>query len=131
MLEKVGIHTVRDGRGNLSVLEGGIHVPFDIARVYYLHDVPFGAQRGGHAHRRLEQAVIALSGRFMCRVFDGETWDEHEVVNPTSALLIPRMVWRELHGFSSGAVCLVLASRRYEEEDYIRDFESFCREVGR
>lgn len=131
MVDETVIPTIRDARGNLSFLEGGIHVPFDIARVYYLHDVPFGAERGGHAHRELQQAIIALAGRFICRVFDGATWEEHELIDPTRALLVPRMTWRELHGFSSGAVCLVLASRPYEESDYIRDFDEFCREASR
>lgn len=130
MLERLDIPTIRDARGNLSFLEGGIHVPFEIARVYYLHDVPFGAERGGHAHRELQQAIVALSGRFVCRLFDGRTWREHELMDPTQALLVPRMTWRELYGFSSGAVCLVLASRPYEEGDYIRDAEEFSREIA-
>ena len=129
MMESRAIPSVRDPRGNLSFLEGGVHVPFDIARVYYLHDVPFGAERGGHAHRRLQQAIIALSGRFVLRTHDGEEWAEREMMDPTEAVLIPTMTWRELVRFSSGAVCLVLASRHYEEDDYIRDFDRFLAEV--
>lgn len=123
------VPTRKDLRGNLSFIEGGKDVPFDIARVYYLHDVPFGAERGGHAHRRLQQAIIALSGRFLLRTHDGTTWSEREVVDPTEAVLIPTMTWRELVRFSSGAVCLVLASRHHEEDDYIRDFNQFIAEV--
>ncbi len=128
-LERRDVPSVRDRRGNLSFLEGGVDVPFDIARVYYLHDVPFGAERGGHAHRLLESAIIALSGRFVLRTHDGEGWAEREMMDPTEAVLIPTMTWRELVKFSSGAVCLVLASRPYEEEDYIRDFDRFLGEV--
>lgn len=131
MIEERSIPTIRDTRGNLSFVEGGVHVPFEIARVYYLHDVPFAAERGGHAHRRLEQAIIALSGGFVLRTHDGTTWHERRMDNPTEAVLIPRMTWRELVGFSSGAVCLVLASRRFEEEDYIRDFDQFLHEIAR
>ena len=123
--EARSIPTVRDPRGNLSFVEGGVHVPFDIARVYYHHDVPFGAERGGHAHHLLESAIIALSGRFVLRTHDGERWSEYEMIDPTEAVLIPTMTWRELDRFSSGAVCLVLASRPYEEDDYIRDFDRF------
>ncbi len=124
-LERRDVPSIRDPRGNLSFLEGGVHVPFDIARVYYLHDVPFGAERGGHAHLLLESAMIALSGRFVLRTHDGEGWSEREMMDPTEVVLIPTMTWRELVRFSSGAVCLVLASRPYEEDDYIRDFDRF------
>lgn len=129
MLERREVPLVRDPRGNLSFLEGGVHVPFDIARIYYLHDVPYGSERGGHAHRQLQQAIIALSGRFVLRTHDGTEWSEREMMDPTEAVLIPTMTWRELTRFSSGAVCLVLASRRYEAEDYIRDFDAFLAEV--
>jgi hypothetical protein len=128
-LERRDVPSIRDPRGNLSFIEGGVHVPFDIARVYYLHDVPFGAERGGHAHLLLESAIIALSGRFVLRTHDGETWSEREMMDPTEAVLIPTMTWRELVRFSSGAVCLVLASRPYEEDDYIRDFDRFLEMV--
>jgi dTDP-4-dehydrorhamnose 3,5-epimerase-like enzyme len=131
MVQRLRVPTVTDRRGNLSSLQAGVDVPFDIARVYYLHDVPFGAERGGHAHRRLEQAIIVLSGRLVLRTHDGSGWSETEMVDPTEAVLIPRLTWRELDRFSSGAVCMVLASRPYEEDDYIRDFDRFLAEVRR
>lgn len=131
MLERISVTTVRDPRGSLSFLEGGRDVPFDIRRVYYLHDVPYGAERGGHAHLQLQQAIIALSGSFVVRAHDGLSWSEDLVSDPTEALLIPPMTWRELVGFTSGAVCVVLASEPYDESDYIRDFEDFIASVAR
>lgn len=125
MLERVTVTTVRDPRGSLSFLEGGRDIPFEIKRVYYLHDVPFGAERGGHAHRRLQQAIIALSGSFVVRTHDGLTWNEDLLADPTQALLVPTMTWREIVNFTSGAVCVVLASDHYDESDYIRDFDDF------
>lgn len=125
----IDLPEISESRGDLTFIEGGRHIPFDIARVYYLHDVPFGSDRGGHAHRRLQQAIIALSGRFLLRLHDGTSRFEFEMMNPSKAVLVPPMTWRELLDFSSGAVCLVLASRPYEEEDYIRDFSQFVAEV--
>lgn len=130
MLKRVSVATVRDPRGSLSFLEGGRDIPFDIRRVYYLHDVPYGAERGGHAHRQLRQAVIALSGSFVVRSHDGTSWSEDLLSDPTEAILIPTMTWRELVGFTSGAVCLVLASENYSESDYIRDFNDFLAAVA-
>jgi len=129
MLERVSIPTVHDARGNLSFLEGGRTVPFEIRRVYYLHDVPYGSERGGHAHRRLVQLVVPLSGRFVLRTHDGVSWSDDEVSDPTQGVIVPTMTWRELVQFSSGAVCLVLASEHYDESDYIRDFDAFLEEV--
>jgi len=129
MLQRLQIPTIRDPRGNLSVIEGGIGVPFEIRRVYYLHDVPFGAERGGHAHRRLVQAIVPLSGSFNLRTHDGSRWHEDVAADSSEALVIPRMTWREINGFSSGAVCLVIASEHFDESDYIRDFEVFLAEV--
>ncbi len=131
MLQRLQIPTIRDQRGNLSVLEGGSGLPFEIRRVYYLHDVPFGAERGGHAHRRLVQAIIPLSGSFILRTHDGSGWHDDAAADPSEALIIPRMTWREITGFSSGAVCLVIASEHYDESDYIRDFNEFLVEVPR
>lgn len=125
MIEKLSVRTVRDPRGNLSFIESGRDIPFDIRRVYYLHDVPYGAERGGHAHRLLQQAIIALSGSFVVRTHDGIAWREHHMADPTQALLIPTMTWRELVHFTSGAVCVVLASEHYDASDYVRDFEEF------
>lgn len=131
MLQRIPIPTVHDRRGNLSFIEGGESVPFEIRRVYYLHDVPFRAERGGHAHRILQQAVIALAGRFVLRTTDGSEWVETAVDNPAEAVLVPQMVWRELVEFASGTVCLVLASEHYDPHDYIRDFATFAAEVHR
>ena len=125
MPQKIPIKTLRDPRGSLSFVEGGIDIPFGIRRVYYLHEIPYGAKRGGHAHRRLQQAIIALSGSFVVRAHDGHSWTENLLVDPTEALLIPTMTWRELANFSRGAVCVVLASEHFAESDYIRDFDEF------
>ncbi len=128
-LEHRDVPTIHDPRGNLSFLEGRVHVPFDIARIYYLHDVPVGAERGGHAHLLLQSAVIAVSGSFVLRTHDGKGWSRREMMDPTEVILIPQLTWRELVGFSSGAVCLVLASRPFEQNDYIRDFNDFLATV--
>ena len=130
MLQRISMTTVRDPRGSLSILEGGRDVPFEIRRVYYLHDVPYGAERGGHAHRQLQQAVIALSGSFVLRTHDGASWSEDLLADPTEALIVPTMTWRELVGFTSGAVCVVLASEYFDEFDYIRDFDEFIASVA-
>jgi hypothetical protein len=126
--QRVDIPTLPDERGSISVVHAGVETPFPIARVYFLHGVPAGAERGGHAHRRLLQAIIALSGSFVLRCHDGQSWGERELRDPSEAILIPPMTWRELKGFSSGAVCLVLASEPYDESDYIRDFDEFTSE---
>lgn len=131
MVERVAVATVRDPRGSLSFVEAGRDIPFDIRRVYYLHDVPYGAQRGGHAHRRLQQAIIAVSGSFVVRTHDGSAWREHLMADPSQALLIPTMTWRELVQFTSGAVCVVLASEHYDASDYVRDFEEFVALMSR
>ncbi|MGF1508232.1 MAG: FdtA/QdtA family cupin domain-containing protein [Myxococcota bacterium] len=122
---------VHDVRGNLSVIEGGIHVPFDIKRVYYLYDVPGGARRGGHAHRELQQAIFAASGSFDVHVTDGQRDQVITLNRSYTALYINKMVWREIDNFSSGAVCMVLASHHYDESDYYRDKDEFLAVVGR
>jgi dTDP-4-dehydrorhamnose 3,5-epimerase-like enzyme len=120
---------VHDPRGNLSFVEGERQIPFPIRRVYYLYDVPGGAVRGGHAHRKLEQVVIALSGSFDVVLDDGRKRQKFFLNRSWNGLYIPSMTWRELENFSSGAVCLVLASEVFEESDYIRDHSAFLREV--
>jgi hypothetical protein len=120
---------IHDFRGDLTFLEGGIHLPFDIARVYYLYNVPVDAERGGHAHRNLEQVVFALSGSFRMKIDDGETKSEYWLRNPRKGLYISNMIWREMDAFSQGAVCMVLASHRYEEADYYREYEEFLSAV--
>jgi hypothetical protein len=120
---------VADPRGNLTFIEGGRHVPFDIARVYYLYDVPGGASRGGHAHRDLQQVLIAMSGSFDVVVDDGTARRSYTLNRSYFGLYLPNMIWRELVNFSSGAVCTVLASHRYSEADYFRDYGDFTRAV--
>ena len=116
---------ITDPRGNLTFIDGGAHVPFDIARVYYLYDVPGGESRGGHAHRDLEQVIIAASGSLEVVVDDGRHTERFFLNRSYYGLYVPRMVWRELEDFSSGSVCLVLASRPYDEADYFRDYAEF------
>lgn len=119
------IPKIEDPRGNLSIIEKNV-IPFSIKRVYYLYDVPSGSYRGGHAHKELQQVLIALSGSFNVVLKDQFGNEEIVTLNkPNQGLLIPTMVWRELEGFSSGAVCLVIASDVFDEDDYIRDFNGF------
>jgi dTDP-4-dehydrorhamnose 3,5-epimerase-like enzyme len=121
----IDLPVVHNPQGNLTFIEGDNHVPFDIARVYYLYDVPYGAVRGGHGHRQLEQVLIAVSGSFDVVVDDGERRTEIRLTRADRGLYMPRMIWRELREFSGGAVCVVLASRPYEESDYFRDYDDF------
>jgi len=115
---------IEERRGNLSVIEGDI-LPFEMKRVYYLYDVPGGAERGGHAHKNLRQFLVALSGSFEVVLHDGTTEKTVTLNIPSEGLLIPTGIWRELRNFSSGAVCLVIASEVYIEEDYIREYDEF------
>ncbi|RBY79616.1 WxcM-like domain-containing protein [Geodermatophilus sp. TF02-6] len=121
----VDLPRVADCRGNLTFIEGSEHVPFDIERVYYLYDVPGGESRGGHAHRELEQLIIAAAGSFDVVVDDGTRRERFFLNRSYFGLYVPPMTWRELDDFSSGSVCLVLASRRYDEGDYYRDYDQF------
>ena len=121
----IDLPVISDPRGDLTFIEGGRHVPFSIARVYYLYNVPVDAERGGHAHRELEQVIFALSGSFRIRVDDGRAREEHWLRDPRRGLYVSRLVWREMDSFSQGAVCMVLASRPYEEADYFRDYDAF------
>lgn len=116
-----------DGRGNLTFLEGGRHIPFPIKRVYYLYDVPGGESRGGHAHKALQQFIVAASGSFEVRLDDGREQRSVFLDRSYYGLLLPRMVWRELHNFSSGSVCLVMASELYDPDDYIHDYDEFLK----
>lgn len=116
------------GRGNLAVIEKDTY-PFDIKRVYYLFDVPSDAYRGGHAHKEVYELLIAISGSFEVLLDDGKTKQKVMLNKPNKGLLIPTRIWRELDNFSSGAVCLVLASDVFDESDYIRDYNSFIHAV--
>ena len=123
----IRLPVVPDERGKLSFIEGGRHIPFDIARVYYLYDVPAAAVRGGHAHKDLKQLIIALSGSFDVRLDTGRFRRVVQLNRPNIGLLISSMIWRELDNFSSGGICLVLASMPYDEADYYRDYETFLK----
>lgn len=116
---------ISDPRGNLTFVEGHNHIPFDIQRVYYLYDVPGGAERGGHAHKALQQLIIAISGSFDIHLDDGTERKTIHLNRGYDGLLIPTMIWREIDNFSSAAVCLVLASERYDESDYYRNYDEF------
>lgn len=123
-IKRIPIPKIEDPRGNLSVIEKEV-VPFDIKRVYYLYDVPAGAERGGHAHIQQRECLIALSGSFDVILNDGKTEETVTLNKPFEGLLINEGIWRELKNFSSGSVCLVIASDVFEEADYIRDFQAF------
>lgn len=112
-------------KGNLTFVEAERHIPFAIRRIYYLYDVPGGAERGGHAHRTLQQFVIAMSGSFDFVLDDGFERRRIHLNRSYFGLYLPPMIWREIDNFSSGAVCLVLASDFYDEADYIRDYQDF------
>jgi len=120
----IEIPKIKDPRGNIAVVEKDV-IPFEAKRVYYLYDVPSDASRGGHAHIELCQFLIALSGSFDVILHDGEKEKKITLNKPNKGLLIKSGIWRELENFSSGSVCLVLASAVFEEEDYIRDFNAF------
>ncbi len=121
----VELPKIADPRGNLTFIESARHVPFEIRRVYYLYDVPGGAERGGHAHRALHQLIIAMSGSFDIVVDDGREKGRFHLNRSYYGLYVPPMIWREIDNFSSGSVCLVLASTLYDPDDYHRDYEEF------
>jgi dTDP-4-dehydrorhamnose 3,5-epimerase-like enzyme len=123
----IDLPKIQDPRGNLTFIEGNRHVPFAISRVYYLYDVPGGAERGGHAHRHLHEFLVAMSGSFDVILDDGENKKRYHLNRSYNGLYICPMVWRELDNFSSGSVCMVLASNYYDEADYYRDYGEFIR----
>jgi len=114
-----------DRKGRLTPIYNSVHIPFDIKRAYYLYDVPAGSERGGHAHRELQQLIISISGSFDVVIKDGEREKTFSLNRPFYGLYMPRQLWRELTNFSAGSICLVLASLPYDEQDYIRDYEQF------
>ncbi len=126
----VELPKITDPRGNLSFIEGGHHIPFDIKRVYYLYDVPGGADRGSHAHKSLHQFIVAMSGSFDVVLDDGREKRRFHLNRSYYGLYVCPMMWRDLDNFSSGAVCMVLASNYYEEDDYLRDYQEFLRAAG-
>ena len=121
----IDLPKISDPRGNLSFIEGGQHIPFDIKRVYYLYDVPGGSDRGSHAHKNLHQFIVAMSGSFDVVLDDGKEKKRFHLNRSYNGLYVCPMMWRDLDNFSSGAVCMVLASAHYDEADYIRDFSQF------
>lgn len=120
----VNLPKISDPRGNLSVIENDT-VPFEIKRVYYLYDVPSGAERGGHAHKKMQQLLVALSGSFQVVLKSATKTEFVTLNNPSKGLLIEPGTWREIIDFSSGAVCLAVVSTTFDEADYIRDFDEF------
>lgn len=118
-------------KGNITVVENDISVPFSIKRVYYLYDVPGGESRGGHAHKGLYQLIVAASGSFTVTLDDGKVKRTFLLNRPYQALMVVPGIWRTLDDFSSGSVCLVLASECYTEEDYIRDYDEFITYIRR
>ena len=123
-IELIDIPVIKSPDGNIAVVEKAV-LPYKIERVYYLHDVPSTATRGGHAHKELRQCLIAISGSFDVVLSDGTNKSVITLNKPNKGLLLPVGIWRELENFSSGAVCLVLASHEYDEADYIRSYEDF------
>lgn len=121
----IDLPKISDARGNLTFIEGNKQIPFRIQRVYYLYDVPSGAERGGHAHKELEQLIIASSGSFDVVLGDGVRQKRFHLNRPYFGLYVCPYIWRELDNFSSGSVCTVLASRPYEEEDYFREYQDY------
>lgn len=118
---------ITDPRGNLTFVEGGNQIPFDIRRVYYLYDVPGGAERGGHAHKALSQLIIAMSGSFDVILDEGGEKKRFHLNRSYQGLYVCPMMWRELDNFSSGSVCMVLASNIYEESDYYRNYNEYLK----
>jgi hypothetical protein len=126
----ISLPKIEDGRGNLTFIESGRHVDFDIKRVYYLYDVPGGADRGGHAHRTLRQLIIAASGSFDVVLDDGRERRRFHLNRSYTGLYLVPMIWREIDNFSGGSVCLVLASAPFNESDYVRGYDDFRRAAG-
>ena len=123
----VDLSKVHSDAGNITVLENNVNVPFDVKRIYYLYDVPMGADRGGHGHYELQQYIVAASGSFTFVLDDGVTRKDFFLNDPSKALHILPGIWREIKSFSSGSICLVLASAEYQESDYIREYDEYLK----
>lgn len=121
----VELSKIHRPQGNITIIQNGGHQPFDVKRVYYLYDVPGGSERGGHAHKKLHQLIVAASGSFDVILDDGSNKKIVELNRPYYGLLVVPGIWREIVNFSSGAICLVLASEKYKEEDYLREYSAF------
>jgi len=127
----IGFPKIQDSRGNLTFIEGGQHIPFDIRRIYYIYDVPGGAVRAGHAHKNLQQVLIAIAGSFDIILDDGNEKKTFSMNRSYYGLYITPMTWRIINNFSSGSVCLSLVSQIYDESDYIRDYQEFIKLKGK
>jgi hypothetical protein len=123
--EIIPLNRINNRAGNITIVEGQTNIPFDVKRIYYLYDIPGGSSRGGHAHKGLTDVIIAVSGSFNVLLDDGNNKKIVTLNRPDFAILVVPGIWRELFEFSSGAVCLVLASHEYDESDYIRDYAEF------
>ncbi len=121
----VELPKIHNRAGNITIVQNGDHLPFKVKRVYYLYDVPGGSERGGHAHKNLYQLIVAASGCFDVIINDGKNKKIIELNRPNFGLLVIPGIWREIVNFSSGAICFVLASEKYSEDDYIRDYDEF------
>lgn len=129
LCRRIDLPVISDPRGNLTFIEAGKHVPFVFQRIYYLYDVPGGAHRAGHAHKKLEQVLVAMSGSFDVTLDDGHEKAKFHLNRSYQGLYIPPMVWRDIDNFSSGAVCMALASEYFDESDYFRDYDRFLSAV--
>lgn len=128
--KRIELPKIADPRGNLTFIEANRHIPFDIKRVFYLYDVPGGSDRGGHALKKCHQFLIAMSGSFDVVLYDGKEQQRIHLNRSYYGLHIPPMIWREMDNFSSGSVCLVLASEPYDPNDYYRDYSDYLRALA-
>lgn len=125
------LNKIHNRAGNITIVEGNKNIPFDVKRIYYLYDIPGGEDRGGHAHKELRQLIVAASGSFNVLLDDGINKKVVTLNRPDYGLLVVPGIWRELMEFSSGAICLVLASEKYDNDDYIRSYELFIKYIDR
>jgi dTDP-4-dehydrorhamnose 3,5-epimerase-like enzyme len=124
-IKQIDLPKFTDPRGNLSVIEGNVHIPFKIKRIYWIYDVPGGATRGGHAYKNLHEFIVALSGSFDVVLDDGKDKISKPLNRSYYGLYVPNLIWRSLENFSTNSVCMILASENYNENDYIRDYDEF------